>query len=97
MRYGVDTHRMCGICKKKLGVYWGLVDKISPAFEQLRNSGVSVSAVARSFQLSSIAWILNEQARVFLGCRPVTAYQPLTCLHVLLLLLVSLQPILMHI
>jgi hypothetical protein len=35
--------------KKKLGVYWGLVDKISPAFE-LRNPGVS--AVARSFQLA---------------------------------------------
>jgi hypothetical protein len=33
---------------KKLGVCWGLVDKISPAFE-LRNSGVP--AVARSFQL----------------------------------------------
>jgi hypothetical protein len=30
--------------KKKLGVCWGFVDKISPAFE-LRNSGVS--AVAR--------------------------------------------------
>ena len=35
---------------KKLGVCWGLVDKISPAFE-LRNSGVP--AVVRSFQLSA--------------------------------------------
>jgi hypothetical protein len=34
---------------KKLGICWGLVDKISPAFE-LRNSGVP--AVVRSFQLS---------------------------------------------
>ena len=56
---------------KKLGVCWGLVDKISPAFE-LRNSGVS--AVVRSSQLPITAWILNEQARVFLGCRLVTAY-----------------------
>jgi hypothetical protein len=30
--------------KKKLGVCWGLVDKISPAFE-LRNSDVPVPAV----------------------------------------------------
>jgi hypothetical protein len=75
MRYGVDTlpHVRCSYVKKeKCGVYWELVDKISPAFE-LRNSGVS--AVARSpFQLPGIAWVLNEQARVFLGCRPVTAY-----------------------
>ena len=35
--------------KKKVGVCWGLVDKISPAFE-LRNSGVP--AVVRSSQLS---------------------------------------------
>jgi hypothetical protein len=43
-------YRMCDVCKKKeRGVYWGLVDKIFPAFE-LRNSGVS--AVVRSFQLS---------------------------------------------
>jgi hypothetical protein len=39
----------CTIYVKNLGVYWGLVDKISPAFE-LRNSGVP--AVVRSFQLS---------------------------------------------
>jgi hypothetical protein len=43
MRYGVDTlpgYHMYDICpKKRLGVYWGLVDKISSAFE-LRNSGV---------------------------------------------------------
>jgi hypothetical protein len=44
----------------------------------LRNSGVCVSAVVRSFQLSGIAWVLNEQARVFLGRRPVTAYHALT-------------------
>jgi hypothetical protein len=68
---GSMPYRMYGVCKKKLGVCWGLVDKISPAFE-LRNPGVP--AVARSFQLSSTAWILNEQARVFLGCRLVTAY-----------------------
>jgi hypothetical protein len=68
---GSMPYRMCGVCKKKLGVCWGLVDKISPAFE-LSNSGVP--AVVRSFQLSSTAWILNEQARVFLGCRLVTAY-----------------------
>jgi hypothetical protein len=63
---GSIPYRMCNICcQKKLGVYvLGLVDKISPAFE-LRNSGVS--AVARSFQLPSTAWILNEQARVFVG------------------------------
>jgi hypothetical protein len=42
-------YRMYDVCKKKLGVCWGLVDKISPAFE-LRNSGVP--AVARSSQLS---------------------------------------------
>jgi hypothetical protein len=47
---GSMPYRMCNICKKNLGVYWGLVDKISPAFE-LRNSGVP--AVARSFQLST--------------------------------------------
>jgi hypothetical protein len=49
MRYGVDTppHVRC-MYKKKLGVCWGLVDKVSPAFE-LRNLGVS--AVVRSFQL----------------------------------------------
>jgi hypothetical protein len=65
-------YRMCDICREKsLGCIWGLVDKISPAFE-LRNAGVS--AVARSLQLPIIAWILNEQGRVFLGCRPVTAY-----------------------
>jgi hypothetical protein len=48
-----------------------LVNKVSPAFE-LRNSGVP--AVVRSFQLPIIAWVLNEHARVFLGCRLVTAY-----------------------
>jgi hypothetical protein len=70
MRYGVDTlpHVRC-VLKKTWSVL-GLVDKISPAFE-LRNSGVS--AVVRSFQLSISAWVLNEQARVFLGCRLVTA------------------------
>jgi hypothetical protein len=41
-------YRMYDVCKKKLGVCWGLVDKISPAFE-LRNSGVP--AVVRSSQL----------------------------------------------
>jgi hypothetical protein len=40
MRYGVDTlPHVQYVYKKKLGVCWGLVDKISPAFE-LRNSGV---------------------------------------------------------
>ena len=68
---GSMPYRRYDVCKKKLGVRWRLVDKISPAFE-LSNSGVP--EVARSFQLSSIAWVLNEQARVFLGCRPVTAY-----------------------
>jgi hypothetical protein len=42
-------YRMCNVYKKKLGVYWGLVDKISPAFE-LKNSGVP-AVVLRSFQL----------------------------------------------
>jgi hypothetical protein len=37
--------------KGKRGVYWGLVDKISPAFE-LRNSGVP--AVARSQVIPAI-------------------------------------------
>jgi hypothetical protein len=46
---GSIPYRMYDVCKKKLGVYWELVDKISPAFE-LRNSGVP--AVVRSFQLS---------------------------------------------
>jgi hypothetical protein len=57
---GSIPYRMYDACKKKKrrGV-WGLVDKISPAFE-LRNSGVP--AVVRSFQLSNIAWVLNEQA-----------------------------------
>jgi hypothetical protein len=68
---GSIPYRMCECMYKKSWEFdGGLFDKISPAFE-LRNSGVS--AVARSFQLSSIAWILNEQARVFLGCRLVTA------------------------
>ena len=41
MRYGVDAlpHACAMYVTKKLGVCWGLVDKISPAFE-LRNSGV---------------------------------------------------------
>jgi hypothetical protein len=30
---------MCDVCEKKLGVYWELGDKVSPAFE-LRNPGV---------------------------------------------------------
>jgi hypothetical protein len=47
---GSIPYRMYDICKKKkFGVCWGLVDKISPAFE-LRNSGVP--AVVRSSQLS---------------------------------------------
>ena len=37
-------YRMYDVCKKKLGVCWGLVDKISPAFE-LRNSGVPAVAM----------------------------------------------------
>jgi hypothetical protein len=40
---------MCDVCKKtpkKLGVCWGLVDKISPAFE-LRNPDVPVPAGSR--------------------------------------------------
>jgi hypothetical protein len=56
MRYGVDA-----LSQKLVEVR--LVDKISPAFE-LRNPGVP--AVARSFQLSIIAWISNEHARVSL-------------------------------
>jgi hypothetical protein len=72
MRYGIDTlPHVQYMYKKKVGVYWGLVDKISPAFE-LRNPGVP--AVVRSSQLRSIAWISNEQARVLLGRRLVTAY-----------------------
>jgi hypothetical protein len=57
MRYGIDTYRMYDVCKtktKKLGVYCGLVDKISPAFE-LRNSGVPVPAVVRPFQLPALS------------------------------------------
>jgi hypothetical protein len=30
---GAIPHRMYALCEKKLGVYWGLVDKISPASE----------------------------------------------------------------
>jgi hypothetical protein len=52
---GVDARccpTACAIYVKKLGVYWGLVDKISPAFE-LRNSGAP-AVVLRSFQLRAI-------------------------------------------
>jgi hypothetical protein len=42
---GSIPYRMYDVCNKKLGVCWGLVDKISPAFE-LRNPGVP--AVLRS-------------------------------------------------
>ena len=46
---GSIPYRMCDVCKKKFGVYWWLVDKISPAFE-FRNLGVP-AVVLRSFQL----------------------------------------------
>jgi hypothetical protein len=45
MRYGVDTYRMYDVCTKKLGVCWGLVDKISPACVELRNPGVPAVVV----------------------------------------------------
>jgi hypothetical protein len=41
---GSIPYRMYDVCKKKLGVRWGLVDKISPAFE-LRNSGAPAVAM----------------------------------------------------
>jgi hypothetical protein len=53
------------------------VDKISPAFE-LRNSGVP--AVARSFQLSLLPWVLTSGAQVFLGSAGHRV--PLAGLHV---------------
>jgi hypothetical protein len=52
---GSIPHRMCKICSKKnleCKVYWGLFDKISPAFE-LRNSGAP-AVVLRPFQLRVI-------------------------------------------
>ena len=54
---------------KKLGVCWGLVDKISPAFE-LRNSGVP--AVVRSSQLSCMKF--RQTSLRLYQIKPVTAY-----------------------
>jgi hypothetical protein len=64
---GSMPYRMYGVCKKKLGVYWGLVDKISPAFE-LRNSGVP-AVVIRSFQLRVVdrGHIRDRQASLCRG------------------------------
>jgi hypothetical protein len=57
--------------QKKLGVIcWGLVDKISPAFE-LRNSGVP--AVVRSFQLS-LSTLRRPIKSASALVKPVTAY-----------------------
>jgi hypothetical protein len=74
MRYGVDTLPQ----KKKLGVHWGLVDKISPAFE-LRNSGVP-AAVARSSRLS-VPWVLTERSSSvpWVGRPPRTTDMLLSC------------------
>jgi hypothetical protein len=86
---------MYAVCKKKA---WSLLGARRQNLSRLRVEklgcvrGVSSQAAAvgvRSFQLSIIAWILNEQARVFLGCRPVPAYHRYTFV---LLLLGSLQP-----
>jgi hypothetical protein len=70
MRYGVDTlpHVRC-MYIKKLGICWGLVDKISPAFE-LRNSGVP--AVVRSFQLSCMKF--RQTSLRLYQIKQVTAY-----------------------
>jgi hypothetical protein len=67
---GSIPYRMYDVCKKKLGVCWGLVDKISPAFE-LRNSGVP--AVSRSFQLS-LSTLQRPIKSVSTLVKPVTAY-----------------------
>jgi hypothetical protein len=81
MRYGVDAlpHACAMYVTKKLGVCWGLVDKISPAFE-LRNSGVS--AVARPFQLPASALrrpIKSASISSQAGHRVPLAYAPLCC------------------
>jgi hypothetical protein len=65
--------------EKKLGVCWGLFDKISPAFE-LRNSGVP--AVARSFQLSIYHRLDVKRASSSVPGMSAGHCVPLTCLCV---------------
>jgi hypothetical protein len=54
---GSMPYRMYDVCKKKLGVCWGLVDKISPAVE-LKNSGVQPEAgPASSLRCQVCLWV----------------------------------------
>jgi hypothetical protein len=41
-------YRMNDVCKKKLGVCWGLVDKLSPAFELRKKPGCLISTCGSS-------------------------------------------------
>ena len=78
------TRRLtCPLLQKKLGVYWGVVDKVSPTFE-LRNSGVP--AVVRSSQMSA-STLRRPIKSTSISSRLVTAYH----WHTFMLLLANLQ------
>jgi hypothetical protein len=74
---GSIPYRMYDVCKKSLECIGARRQNLSrPRVEKLGCAG-SRQVMYRSSQLSSIAWILNEQARVFLGW----AHAPISPAH----------------
>jgi hypothetical protein len=81
MRCRVDAlpHTACTMYveKKKLGVCWGLFDKISPAFE-LRNSGVPAVVRLSQLPLSTLRRPIKSRLR-WSSRSPRTTDMPLCC------------------